>query len=255
MILIELIKNGVKVVRLVGNRDLNEKVVKVKMKLMREYGQLVFVIIVDVFIVIKDGLKVVDFIIGEEIKDGNNYVVLLDVNYCYSVYLRFLEENKKIELEKQYEREFYFMYFLNLFVSIEKILVEINIVIILWKGVDYVKGVKMMVEEDLLILDFVFDLIIMGYFLDVVFKWVIFGSKISKVVFVRVISGNIDEVFRKLNIISRGRIFVEVVRKLFSVEFLKSCIFIDWIIGKYEDMDDSEKSMFINNMNYFLVNV
>ena len=36
MTLTELTKNGVKVARLAGNRDLNEKAVKAKMKSMRE---------------------------------------------------------------------------------------------------------------------------------------------------------------------------------------------------------------------------
>ena len=93
MTLTELTKNGVKVARLAGNRDLNEKAVKAKMKSMREYGQLVPAIIVDASTAIKDGLKVVDFTTGEEIKDGNNYVVLLDANHRYSAHLRLLEEN------------------------------------------------------------------------------------------------------------------------------------------------------------------
>ena len=242
MTLTELTNNGVKVARLAGNRDLNEKAVKAKMKSMREYGQLVPAIIVDASTAIKDGLKVVDFTTGEEIKDGNNYIVLLDANHRYSAHLRLLEENKKIEPEKQYEREFYFMYSLNPSVSIEKTLAEINIATTPWKGADYVKGVKMMVEEDLPTLDFVSDLTTMG-------------SKISKAVLVRAISGNIDEVLRKSNTISRGRTLVEAARKSFSAEFLKSRTLIDWIIGKYDDTDDSEKSTFTKNMNHFLANV
>lgn len=38
MTLTELTNNGVKVARLAGNRDLNEKAVKAKMKSMRENG-------------------------------------------------------------------------------------------------------------------------------------------------------------------------------------------------------------------------
>ena len=255
MTLTELTNNGVKVARLAGNRDLNEKAVKAKMKSMREYGQLVPAIIVDASTAIKDGLKVVDFTTGEEIKDGNNYVVLLDANHRYSAHLRLLEENKKIELEKQYEREFYFMYSLNPSVSIEKTLAEINIATTPWKGADYVKGVKMMVEEDLPTLDFVSDLTTMGYSLDAASKWATFGSKISKAVLVRAISGNIDEVLRKSNTISRGRTLVEAARKSFSAEFLKSRTLIDWIIGKYDDTVDEEKGTFTKAMSHFLANV
>ena len=237
MTLTELTNNGVKVARLAGNRDLNEKAVKAKMKSMRENGQLVPAIIVDASTAIKDGLKVVDFTTGEEIKDGNNYIVLLDANHRYSAHLRLLEENKKIEPEKQYKREFYFMYSLNPSVSIEKTLA------------------KMMVGEELPTLDFVSELTCMGYSLDAASKWATFGSKISKAVLVRAINGNIDEVLRKSNTINRGRTLVEAARKSFSAEFLKSRTLIDWIIGKYEDTDDSEKSTFTKDMSHFLANV
>ena len=75
MTLTELTNNGVKVARLAGNRDLNEKAVKAKMKSMRENGQLVPAIIVDASTAIKDGLKVVDFTTGEEI---NNLFICVD---------------------------------------------------------------------------------------------------------------------------------------------------------------------------------
>lgn len=251
----ELNEKGVKVARLAGNRDLNEKAVKAKMKSMREYGQLVPAIIVDASTAIKDGLKVIDFTTGEEIKDGNDYVVLLDANHRYSAHLRLLEENAKVEPDKQYKGEFYFVYSLNPSVGIEKALAEINIATTPWKGADYVKGVRMMVEEELPTLDFVSDLTSVGYSLDAASKWATFGSKINKTVLVRAINGNIDEVLRKSNNISRGRTLVEAAKKSFSTEFLKSRTLIDWIIGKYEDTDDSEKSTFTKNMSHFLANV
>lgn len=101
--LIALLSKGIKIARLAGNRDLNEKAVKAKMKSMREYGQLVPAIIVDASTAIKDGLKVVDFTTSEEIKDGNNYVVLLDANHRFEAHSRLLEENKKVEPDKQYK--------------------------------------------------------------------------------------------------------------------------------------------------------
>ena len=60
---------------------------------------------------------------------------------------------------------------------------------------------------------------------------------------------------RKSNTINRGRTLVEAARKSFSAEFLKSRTLIDWIIGKYEDTDDSEKSTFTKDMSHFLANV
>ncbi len=251
----ELNEKGVKVARLAGNRDLNEKAVKAKMKSMREYGQLVPAIIVDASTAIKNGLEVVDFTTGEEIKDGNNYVVLLDANHRFEAHSRLLEENKKVEPDKLYKGEFYFVYSLNPSVSIEKTLAEINIATTPWKGADYVKGVTMMIEEELPTLDFVSDLTTMGYSLDAASKWATFGSKINKTVLVRAINGNIDDVLKKSNGINRGRILVEAARKSFSAEFLKSRTLIDWIIGKYEDTDDTEKAAFTNDMSRFLSNV
>lgn len=192
-----LLSKGIKIARLAGNRDLNEKAVKAKMKSMREYGQLVPAIIVDASTAIKDGLKVVDFTTSEEIKDGNNYVVLLDANHRFEAHSRLLEENKKVEPDKQYKGEFYFVYSLNPSVGIEKALAEINIATTPWKGADYVKGVKMMIEEELPTLDFVSELTCMGYSLDAASKWATFGSKINTAVLVRAINDNIDEELRK----------------------------------------------------------
>lgn len=255
MTLTELANNGVKIARLAGNRDLNEKAVKAKMKSMKEYGQLVPAIIVDASTALKQGLKVVDFATGEEIKDAEKYVVLLDANHRYEAHSRLLEENKKAKPEEQYKGEFYFVYSLNPSVGIEKALAEINIATTPWKGADYVKGVKMMVEEELPTLDFVSELTCMGYSLDAASKWATFGSKINKAVLVRAINGNIDEVLRKSNSINRGKILVEAARKSFNAEFLKSRTLIDWIIVKYEDTDDTEKAVFTKDMSRFLSNV
>lgn len=255
MTLTELANNGVKIARLAGNRDLNEKAVKAKMKSMREYGQLVPAIIVDASIALEQELKVVDFITGETVTDAENYVVLLDANHRYEAHLRLLKGNETAKPEEHYKGEFYFVYSLNPSVGVDKALAEINIATTPWKGADYVKGVKMMVEEELPTLDFVSDLTNMGYSLDAASKWATFGSKINKAVLVKAINGNIDDVLKKSNGINRGRTLVEAARKSFSAEFLKSRTLIDWIVAKYEDTDDTEKATFTKDMSRFLSNV
>ena len=255
MTLTELANNGVKIARLAGNRDLNEKAVKAKMKSMREYGQLVPAIIVDASIALEQELKVVDFITGETVADAENYVVLLDANHRYEAHLRLLKGNETAKPEEHYKGEFYFVYSLNPSVGVDKALAEINIATTPWKGADYVKGVKMMVEEELPTLDFVSDLTNMGYSLDAASKWATFGSKINKAVLVKAINGNIDDVLKKSNGINRGRTLVEAARKSFSAEFLKSRTLIDWIVAKYEDTDDTEKATFTKDMSRFLSNV
>lgn len=255
MTLSELNEKGVKVARLAGNRDLNKKAVKAKMKSMREYGQLVPAIIVDASTAFEQKLEVVDFATDEEIKDADNCVVLLDANHRYEAHLRLLEENKKVEPDKQYKGEFYFVYSLNPSVGIEKALAEINIATTPWKGADYVKGVKMMVEEDLPTLDFVAELTDMGCSLDAASKWATFGGKINKTLLVRAINGDIDDILKKEKCISRGRKLVEAARKSFSTEFLRSRTLADWVISKYEDTDDADKGTFVKSMVTFLANV
>ena len=92
---------GVKIARLEGNRDLNEKAVKAKMKSMKQYGQLVTAIIVDAATARKQGLKVVDFSTGEEVTEQNEafYVVLLDANHRYEAHLRLMAANDKVKEE------------------------------------------------------------------------------------------------------------------------------------------------------------
>ena len=143
---------GKKVARLEGNRDLNEKAIKSKMKSMKVYGQLVPAIVVDAEVAQEQGLKVVDFVSGEVITEANakDYVVLLDANHRYDAHLRLVAGNEKANTEEdKYTEEFYFVYALNPSVAIDKALAEINIATTPWKGADYVKGVKMMMDAEL----------------------------------------------------------------------------------------------------------
>lgn len=253
--LTELINMGVKIARLAGNRDLNEKAVKAKMKSMREYGQLVPAIIVDASIALKQELKVVDFVTGETVTDAEKCVVLLDANHRYEAHLRLMKGNETAKPEEQYTGEFYFVYSLNPSVGVDKALAEINIATTPWKGADYVKGVKMLIDEELPILDFVSELTSIGYSLDAASKWATFNSKINKTVLVKAINGNIDDILKKTNSIDRGRCLVESAKQSFSADFLKSRTLIDWVISKYDNTDDKEKGVFTDNMKNFLSNI
>lgn len=255
MTLTELANSGVKIARLAGNRDLNEKAVKAKMKSMREYGQLVPAIIVDASTALEQDLKVVDFITGETVTDAENCVVLLDANHRYEAHLRLMKGNETAKPEEQYKGEFYFVYSLNPSVGVDKALAEINIATTPWKGADYVKGVKMMIDEELPILDFISELTNIGYSLDAASKWATFNSKINKTVLVKAINGNIDDILKKTNSINRGRCLVEAAKQSFNADFLKSRTLIDWVISKYDNTDDKEKGEFTDNMKNFLSNI
>ena len=80
--LTSLVNEGKKIARLSGNRDLNEKIVKAKMKSLEQYGQLIPAIVVDATDAINQGMEVVDFVTGNVVgkEEAVNYLVLLEGN-------------------------------------------------------------------------------------------------------------------------------------------------------------------------------
>ena len=246
---------GKKVARLEGNRDLNEKAIKSKMKSMKVYGQLVPAIVVDAEVAQEQGLKVVDFVSGEVITEANakDYVVLLDANHRYDAHLRLVAGNEKANTEEdKYTEEFYFVYALNQSVAIDKALAEINIATTPWKGADYVKGVKMMMDAELPVLDFISELTSEGFSLDAASKVALFNGKVNKTVLVKAIDGNVDECLKCTSGLERGRRIVDAAKKSLSIDFLKTRTWIDWVITKYEKTDDQEKAAFTDMMVSFL---
>ena len=249
---------GVKIARLEGNRDLNEKAVKAKMKSMKQYGQLVPAIIVDAATARKQGLKVVDFSTGEEVTEQNEafYVVLLDANHRYEAHLRLMAANDKVKEEAdKYTGEFYLVYSLCPAVAIDKALAEINIATTPWKGADFVKGAKMMVDAELPVLDAIAEATSEGMSLDAASKVFLFNGKVNKSVLVRAINGSIDECLLNTSGLERGRRILEAAKGSFGSDFLNSRTLIDWVISIYENTDDAEKGQFTNDMVSFLAGI
>ena len=127
--LTSLVNEGKKIARLSGNRDLNEKIVKAKMKTLEECGQLIPAIVVDATDVINQGLDVVDFVTGDIIREEEavDYLVLVEGNHRYEAHLRLMASNEEREEQKRYKREFKLLYALNTELPIAKMLSEINI--------------------------------------------------------------------------------------------------------------------------------
>ena len=69
-----LASKGIKIARLSGNRNFDEKVVKSKMKSMKANGMLVPAIIVDAKKVIDAGLEIVDFETEEPVNEADAQV-------------------------------------------------------------------------------------------------------------------------------------------------------------------------------------
>ena len=249
---------GKSIARLEGNRDLNEKAIKGKIKSMKVFGQLVPAIVVDADTARKQGLKVVDFVTGEEVTEQNeaSYVVLLDANHRYEAHLRLMAANDKVKEEAdKYTGEFYLVYALNPTVAIDKALAEINIATTPWKGADFVKGAKMMVEAELPVLDAIAEATSEGMSLDAASKVFLFNGKVNKSVLVRAINGSIDECLLNTSGLERGRRILEAAKGCFGSDFIKTRIWVDWVISIYENTDDADKGQFTDDMVSFLAGI
>ena len=201
-----LASKGIKIARLSGNRNFDEKVVKAKMKSMKANGMLVPAIIVPAKKVIEAGLGIVDFETGETISeaDADKYVVLVDANHRYKAHLNLLEANKDLKDEEKYKGEFYLIFALNEEITVSRMFSEINICTNPWKGGDFPKGAKMACKEKLPLLDFIVELTEEGYPLPTASKWGTFKAGITKEVMADAMAGKISDKLRKTNGLERG---------------------------------------------------
>lgn len=249
-----LASKGIKIARLSGNRNFDEKVVKAKMKSMKANGMLVPAIIVDAKKVIEAGLEIVDFETGEIISgaDAARYVVLVDANHRYKGHLNLLEANKDLKDEEKYKGEFYLIYALNEEIAVSRMFSEINICTNPWKGGDFPKGAKMACKEELPLLDFIVELTEEGYPLPTASKWGTFKAGITKEILADAADNKISEKLRNTSGIERGRKLLEAAKKSFSVKFLKNRNIIDWLIAQYDKANDDNKTATVNQLAKFL---
>lgn len=234
--LTELKQQGKKIGRLSLNRRLSQSIIKAKMKSIKENGLLMPAVIVDAKDV-KD-LDVVDFETGEKV-DGDNYVVLLDANHRYAAYL-------ELKKKDEFDGEFYFIYPLNSFISIQKLLSEINIASNPWKGTDYINGVLMNGNQSNLMkkMDKLAD---DGYSLSAASKWLTF-SEIKKEKLVAIMKGKTDAIVANDTDINNRMKLLNITRERFGDKLAKGKAVIDWIINKYNSTSDSNRPTFIDDM-------
>ena len=234
--LTELTEQGKKIGRLSLNRWLNPSIIKAKMKSLKENGLLMPAVIVDGKDV-KD-LEIVDFETGKKVENVDNYVVLLDANHRYEAYLELKKKGVDVG-------EFYFIYSLTS-ISIQKQLSEINIATNPWKGVDYINGVlmngndsKLMKEMGKLAKD--------GYSLSAASKWLTF-SEVKKEKLVAIMNGKTDVITANDADIDNRMRLLETTKAKLGDKLTKGKAVIDWIISKYNDISDTYKPSFIDNM-------
>ena len=256
--LTSLVNEGKKIARLSGNRDLNEKIVKAKMKTLEECGQLIPAIVVDANDVINQGLDVVDFTTGDIIREEEavDYLVLVEGNHRYEAHLRLMASNEERDEQKRYKREFKLLYALNTELPIAKMLSEINIATNPWKGSDYVKGAKINNQQKKLpLLDAMNNLVNKGYSLTSASKWLTFTSKINKKVMDCAIDGNIADELKNTSGLERGLRLLQAAEGIFKETTIQARTVIDWIISKYEKTSDNLKPKFTDKMERFLKNI
>ena len=256
--LTSLVDEGKKIARLSGNRDLNEKIVKAKMKTLEECGQLIPAIVVDATDVMNQGLEVVDFTTGNIIREEEavDYLVLVEGNHRYEAHLRLMASNEERDEQKRYKREFKLLYALNTELPIAKMLSEINIATNPWKGSDYVKGAKINNQQKKLpLLDAMNNLVNKGYSLTSASKWLTFTSRINKKVMDCAIDGNIVDELNNTSGLKRGIRLLQAAEGIFKETTIQARTVIDWIISKYEKTSDNLKPEFTDKMERFLKNI
>lgn len=237
---------GIKIARLKGNRNLDQKIVKAKMKSLKATGLLVPAIIVEASLALEEGLEVVDFETGEAVtkENADEYVVLVDANHRFQAHLE-LEK-----LDDAYNKDFIFMFPLQ-DIDVSKMLSEINIATNPWKPADYGKGAAMVLKEELPLLTAINSLTEKGYSVEAACKWLTFACKVTKTVMANAMNGVISEALKKESGIERGFKLIDAAKKSFAEDFLTTRTLPDWIISKADDFDGS-KSEFTKKMCKFL---
>lgn len=249
-----LVNEGKNVARLSGNRDLDEKIVKAKMKSLEQCGQLMPAVVVDATDAINQGLEVVDFATGNVVREeeATNYLVLVEGNHRYEAHCRLSKENEELN-EPKYTGEFYVMYPLNTELAIAKMLSEVNIATKPWEGGDYAKGAKMSNQQkELPLLDAMNDLVNKGYNLSAASKWLTFTAEINKEVMSCAMNNMILPQLENTTGLERGKRLIEAAKERFTEKNIKSRYLIDWILSKYNTTDDNDKPNFTDNMERFL---
>ena len=206
------------------------------MKSLKENGLLMPAVIVDGKDV-KD-LEIVDFETGKKVENVDNYVVLLDANHRYEAYLELKKKGVDV-------CEFYFIYSLTS-ISIQKQLSEINVATNPWKGVDYINGVLMKGNDSKLMKE-MGKLAKDGYSLSAASKWLTF-SEVKKEKLVAIMNGKKDAIAANDADIDNRMRLLETTKAKLGDKLTKGKAVIDWIISKYNDISDTYKSSFIDNM-------
>lgn len=250
----ELLKSGKKFARLASNREVNRKNVEDKKKSIKEVGVLQTITVVEAEKIVKLGYKITDFETGEEISDPESYIVIIDGQHRYTAFNELLAE--ATENGEVFDKELSVTTLIIEGISLLKVLYEINNRVNKWDGRDFPGALDEETLKKYPLLSQIKLLTNEGYSLDSACKWLTFKNEITKAVLSNVVSGEklpekIIGKITNLKGIERGLDILKSAKKTLSEKVLKTRTVIDWIISKYDYLDDEGRGAFRSDMCSF----
>lgn len=247
-----------------GNRQVDEngKNIKAKKKSLFFEGQIVPIIIVDAEKAIDQGLDCIDLETKEPITadEAKHYYVVVDGQHRAEAHF-YMKKNGYDYIDEQgqkvhddYNKELVFMFPLNDEIAISKLLATINTCTSPWKGSELVSCASLTIEEEVPVLDRMAELANAGYSQEAASKWLTFKKVTSKQL-TDAMSGNIASIFTNKKNMERGNKLITAATPTFGEEFLKTRNLIDWVIKKYEEVDDDHKGKIIEKIIKFLSSI
>lgn len=250
----ELKESGKKFARLANNRVVNRKNVDDKKRSIKEVGVLQTITVVEAEKVVQLGHTIIDFETGEVISDPQFYKVIIDGQHRYTAFNELLAEYESKDIV--FDKELSVTTLIIEGISLLKVLYEINNRVNKWDGRDFPGALD---EETLTKYPLLSQIKLLtneGYSLDSACKWLTFKNEITKAVLSNVVSGEklpekIIPKITNLKGIERGLDILKSAKKTLSETVLKTRTVIDWIISKYDYLDDEGRGAFRSDMCSF----
>ena len=254
----ELKESGKKFARLENNRVINRKNVDDKKRSIKEVGVLQTITVLEAEKVVQLGHTIIDFETGEVISDPQFYKVIIDGQHRYTAFKELSKE--ATEKGEVFDKELSVTTLTFENVELLKILNEINNEVRKWDGKDYINMVEMATKGKYSLLTEIDKLTKADYSLDSACKWLTFKNEITKAVLTKVVSGEKlpEKIIAKITNtkgVDRGLNILESAKKTLSETVLKTRTVIDWIISKYDNLDDRGKGTFETDMCSFFESI
>lgn len=238
----ELLSNGKKLGKIVGNRPIDPANVKEKKKSLKIYGQLSSAIYMQAETLMAQGYQICDWYSNEVINmdAAKDYVVIIDGQHRTAAHFQLQKE------DPNYKFNFYLTESLNTEADGGLQLFEMNTVQQKWDGKNLGVGAKTLAKgKSTPVLDYVSDLAKKGYSLPAASLWATLEDKITASCLKKVIQGNMPDVLTDSSNLSYGMQLHDAATKKFGDSFLKGRTFPNWISSQFNKREGS-KQEFVN---------